>query len=204
MGLGHGPAKRSTNSNPVSHTKYRPVRAPAQGRQREEQANPPPPKKRNKQTAQKGGNPRPTTSARPPEKKGGGQETDTQPRSCAPTHERRAEPPAMQHQRQHPRGPPKEHQRTIQSNPATDSREQRATGGEDTPDTPAHTPPEKLRATGKEKHRRNHNEEGRGNGDQEAQDRDRQRQVPQSQDTTGPRPNPPQGSPKKCAGVSAE
>ena len=59
---GAGPAATySANSDPVSHTVCRPVHAPAQGGEREEQANPP--KKKSE-----GRKPHPPTSARPPAK----------------------------------------------------------------------------------------------------------------------------------------
>ena len=53
-------ATRNTNSDPVSHTVRRPVRAPAQGGQREEQANPPLKKNR------EGGKPQPPTNRKQP------------------------------------------------------------------------------------------------------------------------------------------
>ena len=74
MGLGYSPAKRTTNSNPVSHTECRPVRAPAQGRQREVQANPPP-KEKDRTNSTAGGEPPAQPRARARRKKqneGGG------------------------------------------------------------------------------------------------------------------------------------
>ena len=111
------------------------VHQPREGRGRNRQ--PPPRKKRetNKQhrrQKEKG-------------KKGGGQETDTQPQSRAPTPQEAGKLPSQQHRRRHPRAPPKEHPRTALPNRSTPNREQRPTGGKDTPDTQAHTPLDKWR-----------------------------------------------------------
>ena len=63
----------TANSSPEEHTEYGPVRAPAQGRQREEQAGPPPEKKT-------GG-------------EGGGRENSPQPPNRPPTSQEVANPP---------------------------------------------------------------------------------------------------------------
>ena len=155
MGPGHCPANCSTNSNPVSHTECRPVRAPAQGGQREEQETPPPRGKRQK--TQKGGNPHPTTNACSPEKKGGARDSHTtaKPRNHCTRGRQPAQPnntkgdtheapqkniggqpcPTQKHPAKSS-GPPRQHNR-------------RRAGGKDTLNTPAHTPTEKWRANGK-------------------------------------------------------
>ena len=204
MGLAYGPAKRSTNSNPVSDTECRPVRAPAQGRQREEQADPPwKNKTKSEQTkSTKGGETPPsTTRTRPPKQKQGGQERDTQPRSRAPTPQEAGKAPSQATPKATPTGPPKEK-----------PEDRAAKRGHTEPRAAAHwrkghpghasTHPNEEVAGKKKKHRRNPNKRGRGDGDQETQGRDRQRPTPQGHDTTGPRTThpPPQPGKKKGRG----
>ena len=113
------------------------MRAPAQGRQREEQADPPHPKKK----VQK------QTNSTDEKKKGGGGKRQTHSREAAHSfHKRRANPPARQHRRRHQRGALKERWRTALPTLASLSQEQRPTAQKDTPDTPAHTPLEEWRA----------------------------------------------------------
>ena len=87
-GAGARPAvTHNANRDPFSHTVCRPVRAPAQRGQREEQANPPPKKNGRGETA--------PTHERTPASQGERRKTGgtvTQPRSRAPTSARRATP----------------------------------------------------------------------------------------------------------------
>ena len=198
MGPGHGPARRSTNSNPLSHTECRLVHATAQGRQREEQANPPPKKK----TAQKRGNPRPTTNARPPAKtKGGGagdRQTSAKPQeACNPLSQ--ATPKAT---------PTSTPERTLEDHPARPGNYQPRGAAHRRKSYPGQAgtyPTGEVAGHGqrKQKHRRNPNERGRGAKDQGAQARDRQRRTPQSHDTTGPRTSSPPPAARKKRGGGA-
>ena len=174
------------------------VHQPREGRGRNRQT---PPQKKTE-----GGNPHPTTNAHPPangiDGKRGGQRHDHE--AAHPSHKRRATPPARQHQRRHPRGPPIEHRGTSPPSPATPSQKQRPTtttwppkgrrkghpghaGAHPTGEVPGRRP----HGHGKnKKRRRTPNERGQGGGEQGAQDRDRQRRPPQSHNTTGPRTKP--------------
>ena len=204
-------ANCSTNSNPVSQTECRPVLAPTQRRQREEQANPP--RRKNKQKTRKGGNPRPTTNTCPLEKKKGRGERESHNREAAHAlDKRRATSPGQATRDTTPRGPPKERRRTTLPDQATPTEKQRLTTTTRSPKGqrrghPGHAgahPTGGMAGQGKEKkHRRNPNERGRGDGDQGAQDRDRQRRTPQSQDTTENH-NPPSQPEKKTKGMGGE
>ena len=153
-------ANCSTHSNPVRHTEWRPVRAPAQGRQREEQTNP---LKKKKTKKTEGRNPRPTTNARPPEKRRGGRETVTQPRSRTPTPQDAANPPQPGNYkgdthaapRKKTGGPPfRTRRHPAKSSGPLRPHDRRRAGGKGTLDTPAHSPPQKWRATGHKKKRK--------------------------------------------------
>ena len=112
------------------------VHQPREGRGRNRQ--PPPRKKKgNKQTAQ--------TRKRKRKKKGGGKRKTHSREAAPPLHKRRANPPASNTEGDTPQAPPKEHARTALPNRSTPDREQRPTGGKDTPDTQTHTPLDKWR-----------------------------------------------------------
>ena len=72
-GAGARAGNATTNSKPESHTECQPVRVPAHGRQREEQADPPPKKKEG----------------------GGGRENGAQPPHRLPTPQEAAKPPTQ-------------------------------------------------------------------------------------------------------------
>ena len=120
---GRNTAKQNAtaNSSPEDHTACGPVRAPAQGRQREEQAGPPPKKKQG----------------------GGGRENSSQAPNRPPTPPEAAKPPT---QKAPKTGPPESHRGTTQPKPATPSQQQRPTGKRDT-EKCRHTPREKKRAS---------------------------------------------------------
>ena len=120
---GRNTAKQSAtaNSSPEDHTECGPVRAPAQGRQREEQAGPPPPKKK------QGG------------EGGGGEETAQSHQTARQQHKRRLHPPP---QKAPKTGPRKRHRGTTQPKAATPSQEQWPTRKRDT-ETCRHTPRKK-------------------------------------------------------------
>ena len=176
----------SSNSNPISHTECRPVRAPAQGRQSEEQADPPPQKtKENKQTAQtkEGGGARDRHTAAKPH-------THSERGGQTP-HAGNTEGDTNGAARKNTWGPPCLPRR----NPAESS----GPAEERTPRTGRHTPHWGSGGQ-KKKYGRSPKERGRGDGDQETQDRDRQQRTPPSHDTTGPKTTPPPQPKKKKRG----
>ena len=83
----------TADSSPEDHTECGPMRAPAQGRQREEQAGPPPGKKQKERVG-----------------RGGGERTAHSHQTARQHHKRRPNPPPRRHRRQDPQrgtgGPP--------------------------------------------------------------------------------------------------
>ena len=124
MGPGHGPQPTAapTATRLATPNADQCVHQLREGSGRNRQT---PPKKKTR----KGGNPpQPRTRAHQRKKKGGGGERQSRNREAANLlHKRQATPPARQHQRRNPRGPPKEHRRTTMPNPATPSQKQRPT-----------------------------------------------------------------------------
>ena len=140
-------ATRNTNSKPVNRTAHRPVHAPAQGGQREEQANLPP-----KKNDREGGKPQPRTNRKRPSgtpnpTNGGNREGQSHSRKATHPHHRGGQPPpARRHRGRRPQDPSMGHRKTIPPSLTTPSQTKRPTTttqparGKDDVDKPAHTP----------------------------------------------------------------
>ena len=110
------------------------MRAPAQGGEREEQADPPRKKNGNKQTGQTR------------KKKGGVKEKHTAVKRRSNSKRGGQTPQPGNTEGDTHGASPKEHRGTDLPHPATPNGEQHPAGGKDTPNTPAHTPLGKWRA----------------------------------------------------------
>ena len=158
---GRNTAKQNAtaNSSPEDNTECGPVRAPARGRQREEQAGPPRPQKKTKNN--RGG-------------RGGARKQPTAIKPPANTTRGGKPPPPQKAQKT---GPPKRHRGTIQPKPATPSQEQRPTGKRET-ETCRHTHKKK-----KKSQQPGPKERGWGDRNHKARDRDTKQKKKSAKNT---------------------